>query len=333
MISVRTFSQIALATVGLALLVSSGRADTLDLTNVSAKTAAAQMSKLYGISIIFKSPATGRRVTLSAENPDKPAGRIQAVNGLANSLGMDFQKVFVVSKIDPGTAVPEVALDTEAPVVFPALKTSARDAIKLVAGVDDAQAQISDSITGDVTFPTRQMTVAAAAALIAKQTGTVWKAYYGLFLPGQAPAHLQGTVVGSNGDQPIVALPLITFRNRPVVPDVSATAAGGPNTVAPLGPNVTTVPNTNEYSVNSFSPYGYSPFGYGYDPYGGGYAQNSGFGYAAPNGGTAYPGYVYTPGMGAVPAVPGYNAPSLNSPGYFGPDSFGPGNGAYYGGY
>ena len=74
------------------------RADTLDLTNVSAKTAAAQMSRRYGISVVFKSPTAGRMVTFSAEDPDKPAGRIQAVNGLANALKMDFQKVFVVSK-------------------------------------------------------------------------------------------------------------------------------------------------------------------------------------------------------------------------------------------
>ena len=318
MTPVRTFSKIALASAGLALLVSAGRADTLDLTNVSATSAAAQLNKNYGISVVFKSPAAGRMVTFSAEDPDKPAGRIQAVNGLANSLGMDFQKVFVVSKVDPGVAVPEIALDTDAPVVFPALKTSARDAIQLVAGVDDAQAQISDSITGDVTFPKREMTVKAAAALIAQQTGTVWKAYYGLFLPGQAPAHLQGTVVGNNGGKPITVLPLITFRNKPALPAPALNPADGTGGPLPTGPDVTTVPNTN-----GFSPYGYSPFGYGFNPYGGGYGQYNGLGYAAPDGGTAYPGYVYTPGMGVDPAYPGYNAPGYNSfGGYFYPGSF-----------
>ncbi len=311
-----TFSKIALASLGLTLLVTAGRADTLDLTNVSAKTAAAQMSKRYGISVVFRSPATGRMVTFSADDPDKPAGRIQAVNGLANSLGMDFQKVFVVSKIDPGTAVPEVALDTDAPVVFPALKIPARDAINLVSGVDDALAQIGDNVTGDVTFPKREMTATAAAAVIAKQTGTVWKAYYGLFLPGQAPPHLQGTVVGNNGGQPITVLPLITFRNKPALPKPAMAAPGGLGGFLPTGPDVTTVPNTN-----GFSPYGYSPFGDGFNPYAG-YGQYGGFGYSAPNGGTAYPGYVYTPGMGVDPAYPGYNAPDYNSfGGYSGPGS------------
>ena len=323
MISVRTFSQIALATVGIALLTAAGRADTLELTNVSAANAAAQLSKRYGISIVFRGPVTGRLVTFSADDPDTPAGRLLAVNELANTLGMDFQKVFVVSKIDEGVPVPEVALDTDAPVVFPALKTSARDAIKLVAGVDDAQAQISDSITGDVTFPQREMTVKTAAAVIAKQTGTVWKAYYGLFLPGQAPAHLQGTVVGSSGGQTIVALPLITFRNKPVAPAASVPVSGRLPIPLPPGPDVTSIPSTNIYAANGFSPYGYSPFGDGFNPYGGGYGQYNGYGYAAPDGGTAYPGYVYTPGSGVDQAYPGYNAPGYNSfGGYYGPGSF-----------
>lgn len=323
---VHTFSKIALASVGVALLASGVRADTLNLTNISAANAAAQMSKRYGISVVYRSSVTGKLVTLSAEDPDTPAGRVQAVNDLANSLGMDFQKVFVVSKVDAGTAVPDVAVDTNAPVVFPALKTPARDAIKLVAGVDGAEAQVSDEITGDVTFPTRRMTVSKAAALIAKQTGTVWKAYYGLFKPGEGPARLQGSVVGSTtGGQPITVLPLITFRNLPVAP-VSPILPDGTGTgPLPTGPDVTTVPNTTAYPVNGFSPYGYSPFGDGFNPYGG-YSQYNGFGYSAPDGGTAYPGYVYTPGAGVDPAVPGYNAPGY---GYFGPG----GDGTFYSGY
>lgn len=312
MATVRTFSKLALVSVGVALLASGVRADTLNLSNVSAATAATQMSKRYGISVVYRGPVTGRLVTLSAENPDTPAGRIQAVNDLANSLGMDFQKVYVVSKVDAGVAVPDVAVDTNAPVVFPALKTSAREAIKLVAGVDGADAQISDAITGDVTFPTRRMTVSKAAALIAAQTGTVWKAYYGLFRPGEGPARLQGSVVGTTtGGQPITALPLITFRNQPV---------------AAVPAPATNAPGTASYPLNGFSPYGYSAFGDGFDPYGGGYGQYNGLGYAAPNGGTAYPGYVYTPGAGVDPAVPGYNAPTS---GYFGPG----GDGMFYGGY
>lgn len=326
----RTFSKLALASVGVALLTASVRADTLNLTDVSAANAAAQMSKRYGITVVYRSPVTGRRVTLSAEDPDTPAGRVQAVNDLANSLGMDFQKVYVVSKVDSGAAVPEVAVDTDAPVVFPALKTSARDAIKLVAGVDGAEAQISDAITGDVTFPSRRMTVSKAAALISKQTGTVWKAYYGLFKPGDGPARLQGNVVGKTTDgQPITAVPLITFRNQPVAPAAPIIPYAPGTAPLPTGPDVTAIPSSGSYATNGFSPYGYSPFGDGFDPYGGGYSQYNGFGYTAPDGGTAYPGYVYTPGSGVDPAIPGYNAPGYNSPGYFGPDSY---NG-FYGNY
>ncbi len=323
----KTASQIALASMGIALLAAGVRADTLNLTNVSAANAATQMSKRYGISVVYRGSVTGKVVTLSAENPDTPAGRVQAVNDLANALGMDFQKVYVVSKVDAGAAVPDVAVDTNAPVVFPALKTPARDAIKLVAGVDGADAQISDAITGDVTFPTRRMTVSKAAALIAAQTGTVWKAYYGLFRPGEGPARLQGSVVGSTtGGQPITVFPLITFRKPPVAAASSATPTAPGTAPLPTGPDVSTIPNTTAYPLDGFSPYGYSPFGDGFNPYGGGYGQYNGFGYSAPGGGTAYPGYVYTPGAGVDPAVPGYNAPGY---GYFGPG----GDGMFYGGY
>ena len=59
------------------------------------------------------------------------------------------------------------------------------------------------------------MTAAAAAAAVAKQTGTVWQAYYGFFKRGEEPARLKGDVVDHdiNGN-PITALPLVTFRNR-----------------------------------------------------------------------------------------------------------------------
>lgn len=312
-------SSLALAAAGAVLLAPAGRADTLSVTNVTPAVAAAQLQSRYGISVVFRSPVVGRVVSFSADSPDTPAGRVQAVNDLANALGMDFQKVFVVSKADPGATPPEVALDTDAPVVFPALTTPARDAITLVAGVDGALAQVSGKVTGSVTFPSRRMSVRTAAAAIARQTGTVWKAYYGIFNPADAPARLRGTVVDrTNGGQPITALPGITFRNAPRAPVASAAPAlpvvpgaaaspFGPTPPLQDGPVVSSVPSTAAVFDNGFSPFGYSPFGYGFNPYGG-------FGYQSPDGGAAYPGYVYTPGAGIDPAYPGYNAP-----GYFGP--------------
>ncbi len=285
-------------------LTSAVRADTLTFTNTPVSNAVAQMSRRYGVSIVFRSVVNSSRpVTFSVDNADTPDGRVQAMNELANALDMDFQKVFVVSRIAPGTSVPEIKIDNDGLIVFPTTKVSAREAIKTIAGVDGALAQISGAVEGSVMFPSRRMTAAPAAATVAKQTGTVWRAYYGFFKRGEQPARLKGDVVDRdiNGN-PITALPLVTFRNPVAAPATVAAGAGGSPPTPNAGPGY------------GFSPYGYpgyNPYGYDYgNPYGYG-----GFGYPTPNGGMAYPGMDYTPGLGAAPVMPGMNAPGLFPPG------------------
>jgi len=307
------------AGVGL-FLATAVRADTLSFTSTPASNAVAEMSRRYGVSIVFRSAVNSSQpVTFSVDNPDTPDGRVQAMNNLGNAVGMDFQKVFIISKIDPGTSVPEVKIDNDGPIVFPSTKVPARAAIQTIAGVDGALTQISGAVKGSIVFPSRRMTAAAAAATVAKQTGTVWRAYYGFFKRGEEPARLKGEVVDRdvNGN-PIMALPLVTFRNQAPKPVPAPTAGTASNGAAPpLGdPSVTVVPNTGTGIAPSFgfSPYGYpgySPYGYDYgNPYGYG-----GFGYPAPNGGVAYPGVDYSPGFGVEPVMPGVNAPGFFPPG------------------
>ncbi len=291
------------------------RADTLSFNAAPASNAVAEMSRRYGVSIVFRSAVNSSRpVTFSVDNPDTPDGRVQAMNDLGNALDMDFQKVFIVSKIDPGTTVPEVKVDNDGPIVFPTTRIDARDAIKTIAGVDGALTQISREIQGNVVFASRRQTASSAAAAVAKQTGTVWHAYYGFYKRGEEPARLKGDVVDHdiNGN-PVMALPLVSFRNRISTPAPITGAQISGNTPTLNGPNVTSVSDIGVPVVpdSGFSPFGYgSPYGYGYDnPY----AYN-GFGYTAPNGGVAFPGVDYTPGQGATPAVPGVNAPGLFPP-------------------
>ena len=297
-------------------LATSVRADTLTFTTTPASNAVAAMSRRYGVSIVFRSAVNSSTpVTFSVDNADTPDGRVQAMNDLGNALGLDFQKVYIVSKADPGTSVPEVKIDNDGPIVFTATKVPAREAIQTVAGVDGALTQISGSVKGSVVFPSRRTTAQAAAATVAKQTGTVWRAYYGFFKRGQEPARLKGEMVDRdiNGN-PVMALPLVTFRNQTArpVPTTALTPADG-GTPTPEGtPSVTTVPDSG--AGFGFSPYGFdygNPYGYGYgNPYGYG-----GFGYPAPDGGVAYPGFNYSPGFGVEPTMPGMNAPGLFPPG------------------
>ncbi len=246
-------------------------------------------------------------MTFSVDDPDSPGGRLQAVSNLATALDADFQKVYVVSKADAGAAIPPVPLDSNGPVVFRSTHVPVRQAIQTVAAVDSATTQISGAVTGSITFPSASLSASAAAAFIAKQTGTEWKAYYGLFKRGEAPSRLNGVVLDRTADgQPITVQPLLSYRSSaPVtVPlHTGQDAVVGPFSPLSTAPNVATVGDAN---------FGFADgFGFG-DPYG--YANSfSPYGYAGPDGSFATPGAVYTPGVGVSPAVPGVNAPPANA--------------------
>ena len=313
---ITSLSAAVLAAGASLFFLPSVHADTLTFTDASASSVAAAMSKRYGVTIVFRgSVNTSLPVTFSVDNPDTPDGRLQAISSLASALDLDFQKVYVVSKIDPGTTVPEVKIDSSGPIVFTSTRVPAREAIQTVAAVDNALTQISGAVEGDVILPGTHMSASDAAVVIAKQTKTQWKAYYGLFRRGDAPDRLSGTVIGrTNGGQPIKELPLLTYRNTtPVtVPLHSAQdAVVGPLAVPSSIPSVGSVPNTNF----GFAPDdGFGGYGYG-DPYG--YTNPYGpYGYTAPNGTVAVPGAVVTPGAGVAPAVPGVNAPPTILPGF-----------------
>ncbi|MGI4790337.1 MAG: hypothetical protein ACRYFS_15980 [Janthinobacterium lividum] len=290
-------------------IMPSVRAETLTFNDASASSAAAAMNQRYGVTIVFRgSIDTSRPVSFSVDNPDTPDGRLQAVSSLASALGLDFQKVFVVSKADLGVAPSKVKLDSDGPIVFTSTHVSARQAIQSIAAVDNALTQISSSVDGDVTLPGTHMSITDAATVISKQTGTQWKAYYGLFQRGNEPQRFSGAVIDrTNGGQPITELPLLTYRNTISVPaqlHSGQDAVVGPFAAISSDPTVASVPNTN---FGGFVP-DTSGFGYG-DPYG----YTNPYGYTAPDGSIATPGAVYTPGAGVAPVVPGVNAPPANT--------------------
>ena len=293
-----------LAAGTLLVFLPSVQADTLTFTNAPASRVAAAMSKRFGATIVFRgSIDKSLPVTFSVDDPDSPGGRLAAISSLAGALDLDFQKVYVVSKIDPGTSVPPILLDSNAPIIFRSIRVPVREAIQTVAAVDNAVTQISDAVEGDVVFPDTHVSASDAAASIAKQTGTQWKAYYGLFKRGETPARLSGTVIDQTASgQPITVLPLLSYRatHSVTVPlHRGADAVVGPFAPSSGRPDVVSVPNANAGTLD--------PFGFG-DPYG--YGP---YGYAGPNGSFATPGSVFTPGVGASPVVPGANAPPANA--------------------
>ncbi len=283
-------------------------ADTLTFTNAPASEAAATIGKRLGVTIVFRGSLNkSLPVTFSVDDPDTAGGRLQAVSSLATALDADFQKVYVVSKVDPGAAIPSVPLDTNGPVVFQSARIPARQAIQVVAAVDSAVTQISGAVEGSVVLPDTHLSASDAAAAIAKQTGTEWKAYYGLFKRGEAPGRLSGIVLDrtANG-QPIQEQPLLSYRSS--APVTVPLHSGQEAVVGPLSPlsgrpDVASVDNTN---FGFASDYGLGGFG---DPYG----FASPYGYAGPDGSFATPGAVFTPGVGVSPAVPGVNAPPANA--------------------
>jgi len=315
-LTIRIFTAAFLAAgISLAFLPAVHADDTLTFTNTSASSAAAAMSKRFGVTIVFRGSVNmGQPVTFSVDNPDTAGGRLQAISSLASALDLDFQKVYVVSKVDPGAAVPAVPLDTNGPIVFTSTHVPVRDAIQTVAAVDNAVTQINSAITGDVTLPSTHLTASEAAAAIAKQTGTEWKAYYGMFKRGEEPARLSGVVVGeTNNGQPITVQPLLSYRSS--APVTVPLHSGQDAVVGPFNPllgrpDVASVPETN-FGIAPDDGFGGFGVGYG-DPYG--YTNPYGaYGYVAPNGTVAAPGVVVTPGVGVSPVVPGVNAPGVNA--------------------
>lgn len=283
-----------IAAAVLAAAPGASHAAPLVLANLTAREAASQISTKYGIYIVLKSafPAS-RRVTFTLTDADSAGSRLQAVNELANALGADFSKTFVVRKLPADADVPAPIIDSTNNVIFDSTTVPAETAINTVAGVDDANIQIADNIGGNVTLTAATLSAADAATQIATQTHTRWKAYYAITanLAGSKPS---GKVIGTIGGSPIYELPHINYTHIPTAAekaaqqqaDAAAAAAKQPQASSQTGE---TAPdnNTNPAPAPAYPDYGYSPYSYG------GYDYGYPYGY-----GGGYPGY--GPGGGYV---------------------------------
>jgi hypothetical protein len=212
-----------------------------------------------------------------------------------------------------------------------------------------------------VTLSATTLPAADAAAEIARQTHTRWKAFYAL-TPRLAGRNLGGKVIDrTNGGSPILQEPYTSFP-RPAPPVTAQNPQNGEGATAagqqPSGQdaNANGQPGTgndqtaagqynqagnaanNAYGNNPYAsnPYANNPYAYSYGPYAYNYSP---FGYAPMypvSPGTAFtpdPYYVYQTGP-----VYDYGVPYQDTVGGFSPGGFSFGNGAVnvlpnYGGF
>ncbi len=310
----------SLPVAGIALALGSlAHAAPLAVNSAPATDAAAQLEDKYGIHIIFKGSFNAQRpVTFSLADADAPGARLQAVNALANAADADFQKTYVVSKAPAGSAnVPSEQIDSNAIVAFPQTKLSAEDAVRRIAGADNAVVHFSGSIADTVTMSATSLSAKEAARQVAAQTHTQWKTFYAMTPRAQGHV-LAGTVIDrTNSGSPIIEEPYVYYQKQPVARTAPARTAqtttpgasrspappqvtepqtaGNPFVYAPLpygDPNsayfypygFSTYAGNNPYSQNIYtgggmdgSPYGYGNNGGGYD-FGSGLGVSNGYG-------------------------------------------------------
>lgn len=233
----------------------------LGFTAAPAGDAAAQIEDKYGIHIVFKGKMDAQvPVTFSLADADAPGARLQAVNALANAASADFQKTYVVSKAPGGsTNVPSEQIDSNAIVAFPQTKLSAEDAVRRVAGADNAVVHISGSIGETVTMSATSLSAKEAAREVAAQTHTQWKTFYAM-TPRLQGHVLSGRIIDrTNGGSPIIEEPYVYYQKQAVPPSARTTQTPQPSTPQEPGQPHATGPQT------AGNPFGYGPLPYG-DP-------------------------------------------------------------------
>ncbi len=180
---------------------------------------------------------------------------------LANAANADFQKTYVVSKAPEGsTNVPSEQIDSNAIVAFPQTKLSAEDAVRRIAGADNAVVQIAGPIGDTVTVSATSLSAKAAAREVSAQTHTQWKTFYAMTSRGQGHV-LAGKIIDrTNGGSPIIEEPYVYYQKQPVSPSATSTAKNPqPSTPQTPGQPQVTGPQT------AGNPFGYGPLPYG-DP-------------------------------------------------------------------
>jgi hypothetical protein len=190
-------------------IVTSASAAPLVLDDVTARAAAAQLGAKYGVTIVIPS-ASARRVSLTIDDVDAPGTRLQAINTLANALGLDFTETYVVSRSADGHGIP-ATVDMASAIPFGKTTLSAREALDTLAGVSDARVEVARDVDGTVTLSSATLTPTQAAQEIAAQTGTTCHLVYTLARRSQDPTRWGRIIDYTAGGSPIIEMPGLYF--------------------------------------------------------------------------------------------------------------------------
>jgi len=282
-------------------------AKSLDFVNAPIVDVVAQFHRTFGGNIIIKPGVNAdRNVNFTVSNIREPGAAIETVQDLANALGTDWQKSFVITQATGDDDVRRPLIDSDAPVVLKSTTMSAQDAIDLVASVDGATTKFYSPVSGTVHFSSMNLTAPQAAREIAAQTHTNWKAFYALAPRTGRSVPMGAKVIGrTSSGRPILELPTTDFRVPPPPPAVPApdTTANAGNTDGQNN-TVAAVPPMPGYPYNYMNPYAFNP--YGYPVYGApAYGYGPGYGYDPYGYGTGFVGN----GLQVLPTAPVYSPP------------------------
>ena len=192
----------------------SALADSLDFKSTPLSEAAARIGGAFHVKLDLSRGIDPRRsVTFSVLHTEQNGALLEAVNSLANAIGADYRKEFVLSPAPAGLPPAAQVIDAAtAPVSFDNETVPAAQAITIVAGVDQASVQVPASVQGTVTFSSKNLTVQDAMRQIAIQTRTQWNVAYTL-TPHADGASQSGRVIGHTASgQPIIEIVGVTFR-------------------------------------------------------------------------------------------------------------------------
>lgn len=331
---------------GLAL---TAQAAPLVINGESMAQAAAELSAKYDVNIVYKGDfGPPKDVTFTVDDADSPGGRLQAINALANAVGADFTKTYVVSKVTEGETAPTAQIDSRTLMTFPSKTMPVQDAISLIASTDSASAQIVGTLNDTVTFSDQSLTASQAADEVAKQTNTRWKTFYALVPRGNGRV-TGGKIIGrTSGGQAITELPFVYYTHPKSAAQLQQEAEAAQqqsnqeaaaqqqqdlaaqqqqqqmmaqNGMAQNGMAQNGTAN-GAMMQNGYNGYGYGNNGYGYG--------NNGYGYSNNGYGNGYGGYGNSYGNG----YGGYGNGGYNNGGNYGNGLIlqpGAGNGYGYG--
>ena len=241
----RAFRHLAIS-ASIAMLSAVGYAGAAPIAGASGTTDISSFTSMYGEKIV----QSNSPLQPAPADTAPPTVRLSAVEAIAQSHGLTWEKVYRVS---PASAFAPVTtllqadqmVDQQGTVSLDVRGLSAYSAIRTVAASDDASVRFSPSLAmGSINANLSDKTVGQAIASLARRTHTHWSAEYVLAPPIQAPVNAaivdqraEGSKDGANWDVPFNGPIYIHTAPQPVsapasVSSIANAAVAGANAQA-----------------------------------------------------------------------------------------------------